>query len=211
MALSRKDLEAIGIEPEKINAIIGWHMDTVKGLQAQINDAETKADKLTEVQAELDKVKKDLETANKTIEAASKDDYKGKYETATAELEKLRNDYANKEISAKKETTLKKAAKERKYSDESIAILLDSKADYCSKVEFDDKGNATNLDDLFKTIAADKPMLTPKIESAPASIPNPPANTGSKKAMSWEDIDKITDTAERQAAIAENMEALGIK
>ena len=32
----------------------------------------------------LDKVKKDLETANKTIEAANKDDYKGKYESEKA-------------------------------------------------------------------------------------------------------------------------------
>ena len=212
MSLKRSDLAALGIEPEKIQTIIDWHMETVKALQSRIAEHEDSEEKLSKVQDELDKVKKDLATANKTIETANKDDYKGKYESVTAELEKVKSDYAAKEEATKRDLIFKNKAKERKYSDEAIKILLDSKADYSSRIELDKDGKATNLDAIFEAIAADVPVLTPKADSEPPKIANPPANTGSaKKPMSWDDIDKIKDTKERQKAMAENMEALGIK
>ena len=211
MSFKRSDLAALGIEPEKIQTLIDWHSDTVKALQAKIAEHEDNADKLSKVQEELNKVKKDLATANATIEAANKDDYKTKYESAVADLEKVKSDYAAKESAAQKELIIKNAAKERKYDDDAISILLDSKADYSSRIELDKDGKATNLDDIFKAIAADKPMLVPHIDDKPPTIANPPANTGGKKAVTWDDIDKIKDTKERHKAMAENMEALGIK
>ena len=212
MSLKRSDLAALGIEPEKIQTIIDWHSETVKALQAKIAENEDNGDKLAKAEAELAEAKNSLEKANKTIEAANKDDYKGKFESLQAELEKVKSDYVAKETAAKRDSIIKKAAKERKYSDEAISILLDSKADYSSRIELDKDGKATNLDDIFKAIATDKPMLTPKEETAPPTIANPPANTGGgKKAVTWDDIDKITDTKERQNMIAQNMEALGIK
>jgi archaellum component FlaC len=210
MSFKRSDLSALGIEPEKIQTLIDWHMETVKGLQAEIDKSKDNEDKLAKVTAELDKVKKDLETANNTIETAEKDDYKGKYESATQELEKLKNDYAAKEISAKRDSIIKQAAKERKYSDEAISILLDSKADYAAKIELDKDGNATNLDDIFKTIASDKHMLTPKVETSTAKLANPPANTGGTKPITKAEIMAIKNTAERQQKIAENPELFGI-
>ena len=212
MSFKRSDLAALGIEPEQIQTIIDWHMETVKALQSRIAENEDNADKLTKVQDELDKVKKDLDTANKTIEAANKDDYKGKYESATAELAKVKSDYAAKEEAAKRDLIFKSKAKERKYSDEAIKILLDSKADYSSRIELDKDGKATNLDAIFEAIAADVPVLTPKADAEPPKIATPPANTGgAKKPMSWDDIDKIKDTKERQKVMSENMEALGLK
>lgn len=211
MSFKRSDLAALGIEPEKIQTLIDWHSDTVKALQAKIAEHEDNADKLSKVQEELDKVKNDLATANATIEAANKDDYKTKYESAVADLEKVKSDYAAKESAAKKELIIKNAAKERKYDDDAISILLDSKADYSSRIELDKDGKATNLDDIFKAIAADKPMLVPHIEDKPPTIANPPANTGGQKAITWDDIDKIADTKERQKVMYENMKALGIK
>ena len=212
MSFKRSDLVALGIEPEKIQTLIEWHSDTVKALQAKIAENEDNSDKLAKVQAELDEAKKSLDTANKTIAANEKDNYKGKYESLQAELEKVKSDYASKEIAAKRDSIIKKAAKERKYSDEAISILLDSKADYSSRIELDNDGNATNLDDVFKAIATDKPMLTPKEDVSAPVIANPPANTGgAKKAVTWDDIDKISNTAERQEMIANNMESLGLK
>lgn len=206
MAFKRADLAGLGIESDKIQILIDWHMETVRGLQAKIDENKDNSDELAKVKAELAQVKNDLTTAEK-----DRDNYKSKSETATADLDKLKNDYAAKEASEKKESAIRKAAKERKYSDEAISILLDSKADYSGRVEFDKDGNASNLDDIFKAIETDKPMLIPKTETTSATLATPPANTGGVKAMTWDDIDKISDTEQRQAAIAQNMEALGIK
>ena len=80
-------------------------------------------------------------------------------------------------------------------------------------VEFGEDGKATNLEAVIKSIQDDKDFsgFTPKVTETTLQLENPPANSGGKKALTWDDIDKITDTKERQKAMAENMEALGIK
>lgn len=212
MSFKRSDLAALGIEPEKIQTLIDWHSETVKGLQAKIAENEDNGDKLAKVQAELDKVKKDLATANQTIEAANKDDYKGKYENATAELEKLKTEYATKETVASKKSRLTEQLKAAGYSETATRLIV-NRSDYASKIELDKDGKATNLDAVIKDIQADSDFsgFTPEIKETKHTPSNPPANTGGKKSMSWDEIDKITNTEERQAAMAQNMDALGIK
>ena len=212
MSFKRSDLAALGIEPEKIQTLIDWHSETVKGLQAKIAENEDNGDKLAKVQAELDKVKKDLATANQTIEAANKDDYKGKYENATAELEKLKTEYATQETVASKKSRLTEQLKAAGYSETATRLIV-NRSDYASKIELDKDGKATNLDAVIKDIQADSDFsgFTPEIKETKHTPSNPPANTGGKKSMSWDEIDKITNTEERQAAMAQNMDALGIK
>lgn len=209
MALTRKFLAALGIEADKIDEIITAHTESTEALKAQLADSKANAAKLTEVQAELDKVKKDLETANKTIETANKEDYKGKYEKANADLEKLKNDYATKETVANQKSKLKEGLKAAGYSDASQRLIV-NRSDYASKIEFDKDGNVTNLDAIIKDIQADGDFssFTPKVETEKHTPANPPANSGGKKAMTWDDIDKIKDIGERQAAIAANMDSL---
>ena len=215
---SRKFLAALGIEPEKIDAIMAEHVGVTEALKSQIADAQTEADnakeeagKIAKVQAELDKVKKDLETANKTIETANKDDYKGKFEAVTAELELLKADNVAKETANAKRSVLSEQLKKAGYSDNATSLIL--RNGFANDIELDEAGKATNIDKVIESIQADKDFsgFTPKVESTSVKLENPPANAGGKKAMTWEDIDKITDTKERQKAMAENMEALGIK
>lgn len=211
MSFKRSDLAALGIEPEKIQTLIDWHMETVKGLQAEIDRSKDTSDKLTNVQAELDKVKKDLESATKTIAAAEKDDYKGKFETVTAELEMLKSEAAAKETATAKQTALKDKLKEAGYSDRAMSLII--RNGFANDVTLGEDGKATNLDDVIKSIQSDNDFsgFTPEIKETKHVPANPPANTGGKKPISWEDIDKIKDTGERQKAIAANMDSLGIK
>lgn len=212
MSFKRSDLAALGIEPEKIQTLIDWHMETVKGLQAEIDRSKDTNDKLTNVQAELDKVKKDLESANRTIAAAEKDDYKGKYESATQELEKLKADTAAKETATAKQTALKGKLKEVGYSDRAMSLII--RNGFANDVEIGEDGKATNLDDVIKSIQSDNDFsgFTPEVKETKHTPANPPANTGGgKKPLTWEEIDKIKDIGERQKAMAENMDSLGIK
>ena len=215
---SRKFLAALGIEPEKIDAIMAEHVGVTEALKSQIADAQTEADnakaeagKIAKVQAELDKVKKDLETANQTIEAANKDDYKGKFETVTAELEMLKNENAAKATATLKASALKEELKKAKYTDNAINLII--RNGFANDVEVGEDGKATNLETVIKSIQADTDFssFTPKVTESNIKLENPPANAGGKKSMTWDEIDKITDTKERQKAMAENMEALGIK
>jgi hypothetical protein len=211
MSFKRSDLAALGIEPEKIQTLIDWHMETVSGLQAKIDENKDAADELAKVQAELAQVKKDLNTANKAIDTANKDDYKGKYETATAELEMLKSEFAAKETATAKKAALKAELKKENYSDRAVNLIL--RNGFADDVEIGEDGTATNLADVVKAIQADSDFsgFTPQVTETKVNLETPPANAGGKKALTWDDIDKIKDTDARQRAMAENMEALGIK
>lgn len=219
MAFTRKFLAAMGIEPEKIDEIIAAHAEVTEALKSQINDAKAEtesireeAGKVADVQAELDKVKKDLETANKTIETAKKDDFKGKYEAATAELEMIKSENAAKQTATIKQSALKDELKKANYTDNAISLII--RNGFANDVEIGEDGKATNLETVIKAIQADSDFsgFTPKTTNTSVKLETPPANVGgAKKALTWEDIDKITNTEERQNAIAANMESLGLK
>lgn len=151
MSFKRSDLAALGIEPEKIQTLIDWHTETVKALQAQIDEGKDSADKLTKAQAELDKVKKDLETANKTIEAANKDDYKGKYESEKAAHDKLKEEIQTKETTAKKASAFKGMLKEKGYSENAINKIT-KYGGYVDGVVLDDEGKLKDADKLIESI-----------------------------------------------------------
>jgi DNA repair exonuclease SbcCD ATPase subunit len=211
MSFKRSDLAALGIEPEKIQTLIDWHTETVKALQAKIAENEDNGDKLTKVQAELDKVKKDLETANKAIETANKEDYKGKYESATKQLEELKTEYATKETVANQKAKLTEQLKAEGYTDTATRLIV-NRSDYASKIELDKDGKATNLDAIIKDIQADNDFsgFTPEVKEEKHTPATPPQNTGGKTKMSKSDIMSIKDDAERQQAIKDNLDVFGL-
>lgn len=210
MALTREFLRALGIEEDKIGAIVNANSESLSGVIADRDKYRADAEKLADLQKQLDEARKQLKAAQDTIKAAEKEDYKGKYESEKAAHEKLQSDIVAKETAAKKEAALTQAAKKAKYSADAISMILDSKRDYAGRIEFDADGNATNIEAIMGEIAADRPNLTPKTETKAHTPANPPSDVGGKKAVTWEDVDKIKDTAERQAFMLQNMEALGI-
>lgn len=161
MAFKRKDIEALGIDPDKVQILVEWHTETVKALQAQISDLEDKSGKTAEVQAELDKVKAELKTANEKIEAAEKDDYKGKYESEKAAHDKLKTEIATKETTAKKADVFKAYLKEQGYSENAINKIA-KYGGYVDSMELDDKGAIKDLEALATSIKAEWAEYTPK-------------------------------------------------
>ena len=57
MALSRKLLKGMGLTDEQVDTIIEAHTDTVDGLKEQVKTYKADADKLQDVQKELDDLK----------------------------------------------------------------------------------------------------------------------------------------------------------
>jgi hypothetical protein len=71
MAFSRKALKAMGLTDEQVDSIIELHTESTDAIKADRDKYKEDAEKLPDVQRQLDEV-------NSKISAAEKDDYKGK-------------------------------------------------------------------------------------------------------------------------------------
>ena len=139
MALTRKFLEALGIEQAKIDEIISAHTEVTDSLKADRDSYKEKAEKYDETKTELDKAKSELEKVNK-------DEYKTKYESLEAEFNKYKTDIAEKEVKGKKEEAYKKMLKEIGVNEKSIDAIV--KVKDLSSLKLDDKGNIVDVDTL---------------------------------------------------------------
>ena len=139
MALTRKFLEALGIEQAKIDEIISAHTEVTDSLKADRDSYKEKAEKYDETKTELDKAKSELDKVNK-------DEYKTKYESLEAEFNKYKTDIAEKEVKGKKEEAYKKMLKEIGVNEKSIDAIV--KVKDLSSLKLDDKGNIVDVDDL---------------------------------------------------------------
>ena len=139
MALTRKFLEALGIEQAKIDEIISAHTEVTDSLKADRDSYKEKAEKYDETKTELDKAKSELEKVNK-------DEYKTKYESLEAEFNKYKTDIAEKEVKVKKEEAYKKMLKEIGVNEKSIGAIV--KVKDLSSLKLDDKGNIVDVDTL---------------------------------------------------------------
>ena len=101
MAFTRSFLSGLGIEPDKIAAIMETHVEVVNGLKEKINDSGEKADRIKELETELAKAKSDLKAAGEKIKEFESDDSKEKLKSLSEEFEKYKADIASKETDAK--------------------------------------------------------------------------------------------------------------
>ena len=139
MALTRKFLEALGIEQAKIDEIISAHTEVTNALKADRDNYKEKAEKYDETKTELDKAKSELEKVNK-------DEYKTKYESLESEFNKYKTDIEEKEVKVKKEEAYKKMLKEIGVNEKSIDAIV--KVKDLSSLKLDDKGNIVDVDTL---------------------------------------------------------------
>ena len=139
MALTRKFLEALGIEQAKIDEIILAHTEVTDSLKADRDSYKEKAEKYDQTKTELDKAKSELDKV-------SKDEYKTKYESLEAEFNKYKTDIAEKEVKGRKEEAYKKMLKEIGVNEKSIDAIL--KVKDLSTIKLDDKGGIVDVDTL---------------------------------------------------------------
>lgn len=201
MALTRKFLKALEIEGDKADQIIEAHTETLDGLKASLEAAQADANKLPEIQ-------KQLEAAQTELEAVKKDSYKVKYEAIKEDFEAYKAEQSKKESRAAKETAYRALLKQAGVSEKRIDAVV--KVSDVDGVELNEKGEIDDAKDRLKSIKDEWADFIETTEVKGAATPNPPANIGGHT-MTVEDIDKIKDTAERQRAMAQNLELFGIK
>lgn len=193
MALSRKFLQALGIEAEKIDEIINAHSETVEGLKEERDSYKSQAEQADKLQKDLDKAKKDIEELNK------EDAYKVKYEALKEDFDTYKKGVETEKTNNNKKAAYKALLKEIKISDkriDSVAKLAD-----LDKIKLDKDGKIEGSEDLKKALAEEWADFIVTDGKEGAGTSTPPASNGGVK--SREEIMKIKDTSERQKAWGE--------
>ena len=169
MALTRKFLAALGIESEKIDEIIDAHTDTVNALKEERDGFKADAEKLPDVQKELDELK---EAAEK-----NKDNpYKAQYEDLKKEYEDYKNDVAAKETKQKKVNAFKALLKEVGVSEKRIDSI--AKVSDIDSLELDDTGAIKDAEKRKESIKDEWADFIVTEEKRGAEDKKPPHNDG---------------------------------
>lgn len=200
MALTRSDLKDMGISPENAEKIIGMHVESLNAVKDERDKYKAEADKLPEVQRQLDKVTKDLD-------AKATDDWEAKYKAAQKELDDFKADTKAKETKASKSAEYKRLIKEAGIPDKYVDAILKISGDKVDALKLDKEGKAEDSDKLVEAIKKEHDAFVVTSKEEGANTPHPPANTDNKGIKTREEIEKMTDGAARQAEIAKMLAA----
>lgn len=198
MSLTRKMLKAMGIEEEKIDQIIEAHSETVDSLKADRDSYKEDAEKLKDVQKELDDLK-----------AKGDDGWKEKHDELKAEFDQYKNDVQEKETKAAKEAAYRAILKDANLSEKGIEKAI--KYAEWDKIELGEDGKLKGANDHIKAAREEWAEYVTTTTTTGAKTSTPPANNGGKTGKTKEEIMAIRDPAVRQAEIAKNPEAFGLK
>lgn len=195
MSLTRRMLKAMGIEEEKIEQIIEAHTETVSALKDERDSYKEDAEKLADVQKELNTAKEkiakhgDGETVSKT-----------EFDELKKEYEDYKKDITAKETRAAKVNAFRELLKAAGVSDKRFDTVI--KVSDIDGLELDKDGKIKDADKITENIKTEWADFIPTTTVVGANTANPPATTGGSFKTRAE-IMKIKDTTERQAALAE--------
>ena len=179
MALTRKLLKGMGLTDEQVDTIIEAHTDTVDGLKEQVNTYKADAEKLPNVQKELDDLK-----------AAGDGGFKEKFEKEHSDFENFKKTIQEKETKAAKESAAKAFFESKGITGNSLEIAMRGSSAEIAAIELDGEKikDSSALDALVNgTFKA----LVSTTTTKGANIPNPPVTTPNK-AYSADDIRKMS-------------------
>lgn len=199
----REILSAAGVTSENmseaVDKIIDGHVTSVNALREDIAKYKADAEKLPTVQKELDDMK-----------ANTNDSWKEKHDKLKDEFDKYKGDIEAKETKANKEKAVRAFYESKGITGKNLEIAMRGSRAEIDGIELDGdkiKDNSA-LDALVK---GDFSGLVATTTTKGANTANPPANNGGKTGKTKEEIMAIRDPAVRQAEIAKNPEAFGLK
>jgi hypothetical protein len=196
MALTRKMLKAMGIEEEKIDQIIEAHAETVDGLKSDLNKYKGDAEKLPDVQKELDDLK-----------AVGDGGWKEKHDKLKGEFDGYKKDVEAKEARAAKEAAYRAILKDANLSDRGVEKAL-KYADW-DKIELEADGKLKGATDHLKSVKEDWAEYVTTTKTTGVKTSNPHVNTGGT-GKTKEEILAIKDGAARRQAMLDNPQLFGI-
>ena len=198
MALTRKLLKGMGLTDEQVDTIIEAHTDTVDGLKADVARYKADAEKLPDVQKQLDGLKE-----------AGDGGYKEKYEKEHSDFEAYKSDIAEKASKAAKEKAVRAYFESKNITGANLDLAMRGCGEEMAALELDGEKirDTKSLDELLDGTYKGLVSTTQTKGANPAT---PPANTGGAKTRAdiYKKDDKgryVMSTSERQQALAELM------
>ena len=173
MALTRKFLQAMGIESEKIDEIIAAHTETVNALKEERDNFKADAEKLPDVQKDLDKAKSKI---TELEGEEGKDKWKVKYDALKEESDKYKQRVEAEKTQHKKSDAYRKLLTETGVSEKRIDAVL--KVTDLNEIEFDDEGKLKDRDKLVADIKSEWADFIAVESKKGAETDNPPEGSG---------------------------------
>ena len=198
MALTRKLLKGMGLTDEQVDTIIEAHTDTVDGLKSELSKYKADAEKLPNVQKELDDLK-----------AKGDDGWKEKHDKVKKDFDDYKNGVESEKSKAAKEKAARAYFEGKNIIGKSLELAMRASAAEIAGLELDGEKikDTAVLDGL---IAGDLAALVGSTGVRGINTANPPANNGSGSTKTKEDIMGIRDGVERRKAMAENPHLFGL-
>lgn len=168
MALSRKLLESMGLEADKVASIIEAHSETVDALKEQITTYKDAA-------KNADDYKEKYETAQKELDDLKKagGDWQAKCEKVTKDFEAYKMQQTEAEAQRNKAAAYKKLLKDSGISDKRIDAIM--RVTDLATVEMDGE-NIKDADKHQEQIKKDWEDFIVNQSTSGAQTPTPPAN-----------------------------------
>lgn len=167
MALTRKELKMAGMNEEQIDFVIEKHTETVNGLKSEVIKYKADAEKLPDVQRELDELKK-----------GGGEDYKAMYEAEKTAHEQTKSEYAAKETAAQKKALYRALLKEAGVQEKRIESVLKLTDFNTVKLE---GGKLKDSEGLTKSIKEEWADFIAQPSTEGAQVDNPPDDKGGDK------------------------------
>lgn len=213
MALNKAFLTKLGVDKDIIGDIMDEHGEVVSIWKAKVEEYKEDAEKLPTIQKELDELKTTYEADKKEFEklkaeAEKENPFEKKYNSIKAEYDKYKADVEAKETKTAKENAVKAYLESKNIKGNNLKLAMKAAKDEINAVEIAD-GKIKDTAALDTLIQGDFSGLVSTEKIVGATIATPPQNTGGN-GKTKQEIMSIKNTAERQAAIAENPELFGL-
>lgn len=147
MALSRKFLQTLGIESDKIDEIVKANSDSLEAVKEERDKYKEDAEKLPKVQKELDDLKKATQGEN------GKNPFEEKYNTLKTEYDNFKESIEKQQTHDAKAAAYRQMLKDAKVSEKRIDSVL--KVSDVDAIELDKDGKIKDADKLKESIAKD--------------------------------------------------------
>lgn len=186
----------MGIEDDKVDQIIDAHTETVDALKEARDNYKVDAEKLPNIQKELEELK-----------AKGDDGWKDKHDKLKKQFEDYKTEITSKESRAAKEKAARAYYESKGITGKNLELAMRGSRTEVDGLELD--GEKIKDEAALKALVeGDFSGLVTTTQKKGASTATPPANTGTG-AMTKEQILAIADRTKRREAIAQNLQLFG--
>ena len=146
MSLSRSFLKSLNLNDDQISAVIEAHSETVTGLNQKYSELETKYNSAKESAERLPELQKELESLKK-------EDYRSKFEAEKTAHDALKESVSRKEARAAKEKAVRAYYEEKNIRGGNLSIAMRG-TDFDS-LQLDESGKLSDTSALDDLVAGD--------------------------------------------------------